>query len=702
MFAHLSNAAENHKMLHHTILPASLVLSTCLAALSCAGGLRPQADSQQLSAEQLLRLKAEILRAEDLALADEAVLRAIESRNSELKTMAARAMGRIADPSFRPLLEERCLEDREASVRAEAAFALGLLGDSSALPILSKASSDRSPAVRKSAAAALGLLHDAASDREILTLLEDPEPEVVAAACYTLPLLDSSDFALDQLLKLIDERGSEVGMAALRALAWLASDPTKLGFEERKRAREHLTAFADSRLAEARNYAAIGLAIPMAMEEAELLGRLIEEDPNPMVRFSAIRSLSFPGAPVEPFVSKALESEYDLVALAAVQGIGAMKGPEAVEALARFIIHDSRTWLRELAIAMAGRVSPTRAAAMANGLSRDSVAELREAAARLLVGRTDPGSLAIAERLVEDQEPAVRAAAIPALAGGEGKLSELLGSALRDEDPSIRAAVAEAAGRRLADSQRSAEDRGDALEILQQLWDSSAEAHDAALRLAVMEAAARAGAEPEVRILVEEGLRSPDRQLRRTARAHHRALFGEEKPEGDSLEATAPLADYIEILRWTEKPHAAVITVERPGFTPGKFTVELDTDGAPLTSWNFARLAESRFYDGREIEWVAPGLVVRSSGEHGTDYRFRSEISPSLFDSGTLGLIPSAKDYSSSRWFISLSTQPLLGAAHTAFGRVVQNFPGVVFLLLPGDRIVSVEVYEGDGSEELQ
>jgi HEAT repeat protein/cyclophilin family peptidyl-prolyl cis-trans isomerase len=681
-------------MLHRTIGQAALILIPCLAALSCAATLQQPAEAPPLDADQLLLRKAEILKAEDLRTPDGSLVSAIEEGNSELRVMAARSMGRIGDQSFRQHLE-RALSDPEPMVRGEAAFALGLLGDSAALSALGRAAKDPIPAVRARAASALGLLKDPASEGTLIALLGDPVPAVAAAACYALPLFDKPGFAVDPLLTLIDERAADVGMAALRALAWIASDRMLLGFSERQRVRELMIDFTDSHLAEARSLAALGLALPAVTEEAELLGRLAEEDPSPIVRYSAIRSLSFPGAPVEPFVAGALEDDNDLIVLAAAHGLGLMKGSDAVEALANLIVHDERLWLRKLAVELAGRVSPGRAAAMAHGLSRDENPDIRAASARLLYGRTEEQALAIAERLLTDDYLRVRAAAIPALAGAEGKLTEILGEALEENAPLVRIAVADAAGRRLEAPDRSEEERLDAMSIIQSLWRDEAHQADSVVRLAVMDAAVRAGARPEVRTLLDEALGSSDRQLGLRAGAYLKALYG----ENAAAELDRPLADYVDILRWAENPRAAVITIERPGFIPGNFTIRLDTSAAPLASWQFAQLAESHFYDGQEITNIMPGLLVQSGRDENKRKLFRDEISPGAFDPGTMGLAPSGVGLADSRWFISMVTQPLLSPDHTAFAKVVQNFVGVVGLLLPGDRIVSVEVYEGDGSE---
>jgi cyclophilin family peptidyl-prolyl cis-trans isomerase len=220
--------------------------------------------------------------------------------------------------------------------------------------------------------------------------------------------------------------------------------------------------------------------------------------------------------------------------------------------------------------------------------------------------------------------------------------------------------------------------------------------------MAAMDAATRAGPKPEIRSLLEEALRSPHQQVKQLARFYNRTLFDGQLLDSRLTEVIPRLSEYAEILSWAEKPRAAVITVERPGFIPGAFTVKLDTEQAPLSSWNFAQLAEGGFYDGREIVNVVPGRLAQSGGAGSERHIIPMEISPAAFEPGTIAFPPYGSGYSDSRWFISLTLQPQLGRNRTAFGRVVQNLDGVVSLLLPGDRIVSVRIYEGDGSEELQ
>ena len=59
------------------------------------------------------------------------------------------------------------------------------------------------------------------------------------------------------------------------------------------------------------------------------------------------------------------------------------------------------------------------------------------------------------------------------------------------------------------------------------------------------------------------------------------------------------------------------------------------------------------------------------------------------------------EDPSGRRFVVALSEQPEAEGRRTVFGQIVRNFDGVTNLLLPGDRIDSIEIYEGDGTESL-
>jgi cyclophilin family peptidyl-prolyl cis-trans isomerase len=378
-----------------------------------------------------------------------------------------------------------------------------------------------------------------------------------------------------------------------------------------------------------------------------------------------------------------------------------MRGPEIVESLARIVVHDERMWARERAVLAVGRAS-NLSAQMANGLSRAEEVELRRASASLLLGRIDDETIEFAERLASDDDPQVRAAIIPAFAETDGTLSDALATAIDDDSSIVRTAVARAAGRRLADGGEV----DDAFLVLQRVWDGSQDPLDVDVAMEVMWAAGQAPPGDDAKSLLERGLESANQQVRRAAASHLERVYNEDRSEMVGPASELSIEDYTEILRWAERPRAAIVTVMRPGFAPGRFTMQLDTVSTPLTAWNFAQLAEQGFYDDLPVYRVIPDVALYTgdpdgSGGGGPGYAIRDELRPTRFLPSTLGMRSSGPDGAGSAWFVALTVQPRMLTRFTAFGRVMQNFGGVVGRMLPYDSIVSVEIFEGDGTEPL-
>jgi cyclophilin family peptidyl-prolyl cis-trans isomerase/HEAT repeat protein len=653
--------------------------------------LRQETTSIQDTPDELLASRARILRAEDRRLVDEELLATLDHERPEIRSRAVQALGRIGDVAYADRVTE-ALDDEAPEVRSRAAFALGLLDASEGLEALADHVGDLDAEVRASVADGLGLLGDPLSESVMLSLLNDAEPAVLAAACFGVARFDHASFAVDRLVELSAETEPEVLLACTHALAELASEGGRLDRQSRLQARQRMIELVESRHPQLRRLAAIGLTIPTSEREAVAQGKLIE-DSDYTVRIAAVEALTFPGAPVEPFLSKALEDEDERVLLAVIDGLGRMRGPEVLELLAWYIVHDERLWLRERAVVAVGRAS-NLSAQMANGLSRADDAEIRRAAAALLAGRID------------DDDPLVRAAIVPSFADAPGELAALLADAIDDENQAVRAAVARAAGRRLADGKSSSDEKTEALGVLERLWTGAQKPLDVEVASAVMRAAGQAGRSPEARSLLERGLSCSDRTVRMEAIRQTRRVWDEDRSSAAGAASDRPLEDYVEILRWAQRERAAIVTVRRPGFVPGRFTVRLDTESTPLAAWNFARLAESGFYDDLPFYAVTPGVVLRSgdprgNGTGGPGYTIRDEIDSTRFWPGTLGMVSAGRDRAGSAWFVALSMQPGLADRYTAFGSVVQNFTGVVARLLPRDRVVSVRVYEGDGTEPL-
>ncbi len=555
-----------------------------------------------------------------------------------------------------------------------------------------------------------GLAARAAAGRDA-----DPDPATRAEACLAAWRFADPAFALDSLLDASRAPDPRVRFAAVYSLGRLGSagvdastsvaSPARLSDLARRRVRERLVALAASQDAEVRMQAARGLASPDGPQEVSVLGAL-SQDPDARVRVSAIRSLAAPGASLDPYLRSALKSPDVPVVYAAVEGLGRIGGRSAVDLLVEGIVYEKRTWLREAAMAALVKADPDLAAGIANGISREAEPTLRAAAARALAGRTEARAREIVGQLLKDPDPRVAGAAAESREGVPGSLAETLGASPASADPAVRGAVARVAGARLASATATAADREEALALLERLWGASAKDTLPLAREEVVDAAARAGKDPRAHAIVSMALEDPDRLVRLRAIGQLARVYGEDASARAGAASDRPVEDYVEILRWASRPRAAIVVMRREGYDPGRFTLVLDVRSAPMTARSFADLADRGFFDGLVVHRVVPNFVVqdgdpRGDGNGDAGYSIRDEIGRTRYLTGTLGMASDGKDTAGSQWFVTLSPQPHLDGRYTAFGRVVQNFPGVVLQILPGDRVVSVRTFEGDGTEPL-
>jgi cyclophilin family peptidyl-prolyl cis-trans isomerase/HEAT repeat protein len=166
-------------------------------------------------------------------------------------------------------------------------------------------------------------------------------------------------------------------------------------------------------------------------------------------------------------------------------------------------------------------------------------------------------------------------------------------------------------------------------------------------------------------------------------------------------EATAPYwplavrsADYAEIVRWSRQPHTATIHMTR-----GKVELALLTQDAPMTAWNFAQLARSKYFDNTSFMRVVPNFVVqggdpRNDMNGGPGYAIRDEMNLQKYTRGALGMALSGPDTGGSQFFITHSPQPHLDGGYTIFGRVYDGMTGVVDQIERGDRVQTITIDE--------
>ena len=125
----------------------------------------------------------------------------------------------------------------------------------------------------------------------------------------------------------------------------------------------------------------------------------------------------------------------------------------------------------------------------------------------------------------------------------------------------------------------------------------------------------------------------------------------------------------------------------------------LHTADAPITCWNFARLANGGYYDAGSWHRVVPDFVVqdgcpRGDGWGGPPWQIRCEINRHEYATGALGMALSGKDTGGSQYFITHSAQPHLDGGYTVFGRVVSG-QEVADAIVQGSRVRAVRVLDG-------
>jgi cyclophilin family peptidyl-prolyl cis-trans isomerase len=132
--------------------------------------------------------------------------------------------------------------------------------------------------------------------------------------------------------------------------------------------------------------------------------------------------------------------------------------------------------------------------------------------------------------------------------------------------------------------------------------------------------------------------------------------------------------------------------------------MELYFDAAPLTVYNFMKLAQSGFYDNLAFFRVVPNFVIqggdpRNDGWGGPGYTIRSEYNNITYNRGSIGMATSGKDSGGSQFFITLSPQPHLDARYTLFGKVIMGME-VVDRIERGDKILRVKIMKDNDKSE--
>ena len=613
----------------------------------------------------------------------------VESPDPAARARAARALGRLRVAEALPALGALA-EDADATVRSEAAFALGQTpgSESSLLTLLSRA---ERPSQRALLCAGLGKQGTSASVPVLVRhLAEEPAPlhppevaEAAAIALGRLHMRGTTEAGSEEVVLALIGQLQRLDLRARRAAAFalgrirppsLSNRATDALFAAASRERDVsartflLRATAALTNAEDRKSRLYGEAardssprVRVAVARAGGLARWREvagllQDIDPGVRREAIAAVGQVEsldrlALLLPIVARGA----DLAAAEDQRTHGATRLTEAAEALT--------------ALATAGLVPE-----LAPYLGPDRPDAIREAA---LAGYADvPRLVALA---TDDDSARVRVAAA-------GRLVELKVATaaylplLLARDPVVATAAADHLTER---PDRAAEST--LVRLLQQPVDPD---------LTRSAAKALAALYPEKKNQIGKQKVSP-------ALIQLVSSLGK-NADPEIVEAAGVLADAFKVPR----PQAihqplnvpldqlARIRGARIRTSRGEVLLRLYPDEAPVTVWNFVRLAEDGYYDGLSIHRVVPDFVVqdgdpRGDGTGGPGWSIPDEINPLRYDEGMLGMALSGPDTGGSQWFVTLSPQPHLDGTYTIFGEVTDGL-GLLRTVQPGDRIERV------------
>jgi HEAT repeat protein len=617
-----------------------------------------------------------------------------------LRRRAALAAGRIGSVALVPALIER-MNDTEPEVRQMAAFALGLVGDTRATERLTFALQDPEEMVRARAAEALGRAGGAGAGAALARFLVGtlPQPHGLITVRGDDPG-SVNDAWLVMRLGLFALARLKDGSAAATVLLdggrprfdWWVATWTAMRLEH-PALRPVLDAGARSPDARARALAARGLGALKDPTALDLLAELSADKDQHVVVY-ALRALALLGdARGVPSAAAQLRSRDPHVLAEALKALAVLPADRTLRAQVVGLVGHETPAVRAAALAALARLDREDFALVLSGLDPDPVWFVRAGLAAALGDSGDDVSVGLLSAMLKESDPRVVAAALGALAKARGPQSiDTLRRHLDHPDYGVRAAAAEGLAALKA--------RGEARPLLA-AWEKGLPDPDLEARLGVVNALAEQKDEPGAAALKQIAVRDPSRAVRLQAAAALRAL-GKEPPDAGEEAVERPPLDY----RLAMAPYDPQPGV--PLYTPrlilhlraGQIEIHLNVVEAPLASAVYLELARRGFFNGLTFHRVVPGFVIqggdpRGDGTGGPGFTLRDEVGQRPYARGTVGIALAGKDTGGSQLFIALSPQPHLDGTYPVLGWVAQGMD-VVDRVQPGDVIERATVWTGE------
>jgi len=702
---------------------ACLVSPLFLALFAAAAPAAP--------AESLVR----ITQLEDARAATDELRAFLGSDDASTRARAALALGRIGHPPDVAVLAP-LLRDGQVEVRRTAAFALGEIEDSTAARALAawlESGDEEDAEARALAVEAFGKLK--AEPSTCQRALRDRSTRVVGAALLAAWQIPAPE-AFDRVLELTSAEDPEVRWRATYCLMRFVGAPASgatptaggiaLAPGPRSAAGARLRSLSADSDQRVRSQAARGLrGFADSTSTRALLA--LSRDADWRVRVEAVRALAAPqadGAPRSLVLANITPFLQDLapnVRITALEALGVVTSVESALPELERATRDLRTRAQQVAF----EALFTRAAASGSPLSASMEANVTRWTAELLASREwslrttavrgldllpDARASELLQRLLAD-EPRVAKEAVEPWMRRRLKVDPTSALSVDPQmttlavhrDPVIRAIFLGALQSSLADSSVawSAADR-DTVATLARKMARLARRMDREndVRLAVLDLAEANGEVASLRALARDALDDPDFIVRRRAGEVLRG-FGETPVDGQSLDGGAAAdpedpegaGEIAAALEWAQKDHWAVIETEG-----GALIAKLSSRDAPLTCWNFARLAGRGAYDRGAWHRVVPDFVFqdgcpRGDGYGGPGWTIRCEINRQRYTEGALGMALSGKDTGGSQFFFTHSDQPHLDGRYTVFGRLERGHE-LAPSLVQGSPIFSIRIVD--------
>lgn len=685
----------------------------CLIAACATRPVRPApaapAPVAPLEAHGLtLREEATILRLEDRREYDPAVVRQwISHPNSIHRERIALALGRIGTAAFidsngngeKDEQEQQAgvaelaslVRDPNASVRRIAAFALGEIGDVRGVIALVQFARDRENAdIATEAVEALSKIGGEKVFADYVRFAQPEVPEGIRAHAVRFLFRFRTDAASAIAGSLIDSPDAAIRKEAAYSLSRHAHPLARPKLELLLTDPDTLT----------RAFAARALGVIGDAQSIEPLLRSLR-DPHPWVRTNATRAI---GQLIEktPTLTARPQASEDVLKLITIiedpdpgtratgietLGYYAPASELAVRELAEIAINGSQ-WQRELSFGALSHHAPDKLpdVTTASGPIKRKVIETSSA---------DQQGFVLRRKLWVADDPFLRASIIGAIPDNSvDREMSLIEQALADPDIIVRANAID----RLAQSKMARPQLLTRLRAADERARRDVDMNDA--RLAAVRAIASiddSSREAYLRGLLHDS----DLVIKRVASDLLVEKLDRNRPAFTPLPISRSLADYEEIARWSRERHTATIHMPR-----GKIELFLLTQEAPMTTRNFAALAQQGFFNNTSFMRVVPNFVIqggdpRNDQNGGPGYAIRDEINLQRYTRGAVGAALSGPDTGASQFFITHSQQPHLDGGYTVFARVVDGMGGVVDQTERGDRVTTITIDEKDPTSTL-